>query len=107
MGHTSLAIALQYAKERKRLERFARALLSRQDQLALRDLLDRAEKHLAAAEHADYPLPINAGLLSMILEQEKEIRRLHDQLAILKGTYPADNLLAWEELASVEKNEDG
>jgi hypothetical protein len=50
--------------------------LRRSDQLALDDLFAAAQKHLAAASYAAHALPFETFLLSMLLEEHKEVMRL-------------------------------
>ncbi|HUJ77213.1 MAG TPA: hypothetical protein VL359_20275, partial [bacterium] len=55
--------------------RFRRAL-RRSDQVALDDLFAAARQHLAAAAYAAHALPFETFLLSMLLEEHKEVIRL-------------------------------
>jgi hypothetical protein len=57
------------------LARFRRAL-RRSDQVALDDLFAAAQQHLAAAAYAAHALPMEVFLLSMLLEEHKEVLRL-------------------------------
>jgi hypothetical protein len=59
--------------------RFHRAL-RRGDQYALEELIDYAQKHLAAARVTADPTSLELMLLSMLLEQHKEVQRLHNRL---------------------------
>ena len=62
-------------RSRRPSARFRRAL-RRADQLALDDLFASARQHLAAAAYAAHALPMETFLLSMLLEQHKEVLRL-------------------------------
>ena len=63
--------------------RFRRAL-RRSDQLALDDLFNLASQHLALAQYAPDALPFELLLLSMLLEEHKEVERLRQRLANAK-----------------------
>jgi len=59
--------------------RFRRALL-RPDQLVLDNLYQRASQHFAAAQCVYHALPFEILLLSMLLEEHKEVKRLRQQV---------------------------
>ena len=75
MGRTLPSITQVFLQEQDSLARFRRAL-RRTDQRALDDLLDAAQKHLAAAAYAAHALPFEIFLLAMLLEEHKEVLRL-------------------------------
>jgi hypothetical protein len=75
MGKTNPSITQAFLEEQDALKRFHRAL-RKADQLALDDLLASARNHIAAAGYAGYPLPLESFLLSMLLEEHKELIRL-------------------------------
>ena len=75
MGRTVPSTTLAFLEEQDSLKRFRRGL-RRTDQLALDELLVSARLHLAAAAYAAYPLPLETFLLSMLLEEHKELMRL-------------------------------
>jgi hypothetical protein len=75
MGRTLPSITQVFLHEQDSLARFRRAL-RRSDQRVLDDLLDAAQKHLAAAAYAAHALPFEIFLLSMLLEEHKEVMRL-------------------------------
>ncbi len=77
MGRTLPSITQVFLQEQESLGRFRRAL-RRSDQRALDDLLDAAQKHLSAAAYAAHALPFEIFLLSMLLEEHKEVLRLRD-----------------------------
>ena len=66
-------------RQQKAFEGFRRAL-KRSDQLALDDLFVSARKHMAEAAYAAHALPFEIFLLTMILEEHKEVMRLHKQI---------------------------
>jgi len=85
MGRTLPSVTQVFLQEQDSFARFRRAL-RRNDQLALDDLFASARQHLAAAAYASHALPFEVFLLSMLLEEHKEVMRLrglvealHDQ----------------------------
>ena len=82
MGRTVTSITQTFLKERAAFARFRRALRS-SDQLILDDLFASAQKHLAAASYASHALPFETFLLSMLLEEHKEVVRLRREVAEL------------------------
>jgi hypothetical protein len=77
MGRTLPSITQVFMQEEDALRRFRRAL-RRRDQLALDELLDSAQQHLAAAAYAGSALPLEIFLLAMLLEEHKEVARLRE-----------------------------
>ena len=75
MGRTLPSITMEFMQEQEAFGRFRRAL-RRSDQLALDDLFAAARNHLAAAAYAANALPMETFLLSMLLEEHKEVIRL-------------------------------
>lgn len=75
MGRTLPSITMEFMQEQEAFSRFRRAL-RRSDQLALDDLFSAARNHLAAAAYAANALPMETFLLSMLLEEHKEVVRL-------------------------------
>lgn len=83
MGRTLPSITQVFQQEEAALRRFRRAL-RREDQHAFDDLLAAARKHLAAAAYAAHALPFEVFLLSMLLEEHKEVLRLKAEIARLR-----------------------
>jgi hypothetical protein len=83
MGRTVTSITQTFLKERAAFARFRRALRS-SDQQVLDDLFASAQKHLAAAGYASHALPFETFLLSMLLEEHKEVVRLRREVAELR-----------------------
>jgi hypothetical protein len=79
MGRTLPSITQALLIEQGSFGRFRRAL-RRSDQLALDDLFASARQHLAAAQFAAHALPFEVFLLSMLLEEHKEVIRLRGQV---------------------------
>lgn len=84
MGRTMPSITQAFIEEEQAFTRFRRAL-RRSDQQALDELFASARQHLAAAAYASHALPMETFLLSMLLEQHKEVLRLRTQLEALRG----------------------
>ncbi len=75
MGRTLPSVTQVFLKEQEFFLRFRRAL-RRSDQKALDDLFAAAHKHLAAAAYAAHALPFEVFLLSMLLEEHKQVLRM-------------------------------
>jgi hypothetical protein len=75
MGRTLKSITQDFLEEEQAFARFRRAL-RRSDQLVLDDLFASARQHIAAAAYASHALPFEVFLLSMLLEEHKEVVRL-------------------------------
>lgn len=88
MGRTLPSITQAYMQEQAAFTRFRRAL-RRADQLALDDLFAAARQHLSAAAYASHALPMETFLLSMLLEEHKEMLRLRRELDELRGALNA------------------
>ena len=91
MGRTLPSITQTFLQEQAEFARFRRAL-RRSDQLALDSLFAAAQQHLAAASYAAHALPFETFLLSMLLEEHKEVLRLRhlveQLLAVSAGPPP-------------------
>ncbi len=83
MGRTITSITQTFLKERAAFARFRRALRA-SDQQVLDDLFASAQKHLSAASYASHALPFETFLLSMLLEEHKEIVRLRQEVAEIR-----------------------
>jgi len=75
MGRTLPSVTQVFLHEQQSFLRFRRAL-RRSDQKALDDLFAAAHKHLAAAAYASHALPFEIFLLSMLLEEHKQVLRM-------------------------------
>jgi len=75
MGRTLPSVTQVFLREQESFLRFRRAL-RRSDQKALDDLFAAAHKHLAAAAYASHALPFEVFLLSMLLEEHKQVLRM-------------------------------
>jgi hypothetical protein len=83
MGRTLPSATQVFQIEEQSLQRFRRAL-RRGDQRALDELLDFAQQHIAEAGYAAHALPIEIYLLSMLLEEHKQLLALRGQVDLLK-----------------------
>ena len=79
MGRTLPSATQVFLQEEAAFARFRRAL-RRSDQISLDDLFSNARQHLAAAQYASHALPFEVFLLSMLLEEHKEVERLRQLL---------------------------
>ncbi len=76
----SIPSANQYLiQEQETFNRFRRAL-RRSDQLVLDALFAAARKHSAAVAFASHALPFEVALLSMLLEEHKQVMQLQQLL---------------------------
>ena len=100
MGRTLPSATQEFLQEEAAFARFRRAL-RRSDQLALDDLFTNARQHLAAAQYASHALPFEVFLLSMLLEEHKEVLRLRQEVADLAARFrlPPAGLPAGREAA--------
>ncbi len=83
MGRTLPSITQTLNEEQAAFSRFRRAL-RRSDQLMLDELFVAARQHLAAAAYSANLLPMETFLLSMLLEEHKEVARLRTQIQALE-----------------------
>src|SRR3990170_8744079 len=91
MGRTLPSITNAVLHEQQSLNRFRRAL-RRTDQRALDDLFAASRHHLAAAAYASHLLPFEIMLLSMLVEEHKQVLHLQlelERLHLLLGLDPA------------------
>ena len=66
-------------KELESYSRFRR-VLRKPDQLALDDLFNAARQHANLAQYAPHALPFEMMLLTMLLEEHKEVRKFKERL---------------------------
>ena len=84
MGKTVLPITMEFQKNRAAFEQFTRAL-SPSDQRVIDELWSFAAKHIAPAGYAEHLLPMEVFLLSMLLEQHKEVIWLQEKVVEILG----------------------
>ena len=83
MGRTVLPYSQVWEAERQRWQKFRRAL-RREDQIHLDRLFESARLHLQAGVYASQPWPLESMLLSMLLEHQKALVALEEQLKCLE-----------------------
>ena len=83
MGRTVLPFSQALEREYEDWKKFRRAL-RREDQQVLDRLFDRARIHVQAGSYASRPWPLETILVSILLEQEKELADLRAELEALK-----------------------
>lgn len=79
MGRTLQTTNQLILAEQAAFANFRRALRAA-DQHLLDDLFAAARQHTAAISLADHALPLESMLLAMLLEQQRRIERLEQQL---------------------------
>lgn len=88
MGRTLPSITQAFLNEQQSLSRYRRALRL-EDQRALDDLLGSSRRHLAAAAYASHLLPFEIMLLSMLVEEHKQVLHLRQELQVLNARVDA------------------
>lgn len=86
MGRTLPSANQIMQQDEAALGRFRRAL-RRSDQLVLDDLFNSAQKHLSAAAYTAHILPFETFLLSMLLEEHKEVMHLREAVEKLQDQH--------------------
>lgn len=84
MGRTIQSITQTFLEDEQAFSRFRRAL-RHSDQVILDDLFASARQHLAAAAYASHILPFEAFLLSMLLEEHKQVILLRQQIEMMQN----------------------
>jgi hypothetical protein len=79
MTDTRSSIKQDTLKDLESYLRFRRAL-KREDQRVLDNLYQKASLHFAAAQTVEHALPFEILLLSMLLEEHKEVKQLRQQV---------------------------
>jgi hypothetical protein len=83
MGRTLAPFSQLVQGEQAALGQFRRAL-RKEDQLALDELFCAARFHVAPAAYASHLLPFEAMLLTMLIEEHKQVMRLRNTLEELE-----------------------
>ena len=83
MGRTVLPYSQVWEAERQRWQKFRRAL-RQEDQVHLDRLFELARLHLQAGVYASNPWPLESLLLSVLLEHQKTLVALAEQLKRLE-----------------------
>lgn len=79
MGRTLQSATQTWIEEEKALTRFTRAL-RKEDQRIMRDLINLSRLHIAEASYAGNLYPMDAYLISMLLESAKRSARLEQKV---------------------------
>jgi hypothetical protein len=83
MGRTVLPYSQVWEAEKQRWQKFRRAL-RQEDQAHFDRLFESARLHLQAGVYAANPWPLESMLLSMLLEHQKDLSALAEQLKRLE-----------------------
>jgi hypothetical protein len=83
MGRTVLPYSQVWEAERQRWQKF-RWALRKEDQAHLDRLFESARLHLQAGVYASNPWPLESMLLSMLIEHQKALSDLEEQLKRLE-----------------------
>jgi hypothetical protein len=83
MGRTVLPFSQALEREYEDWKKFRRAL-RREDQQVLDRLFDRARIHVQAGSYASRPWPLETILVSILLEQEKELAELRAKIEAVR-----------------------
>src|SRR5574342_61372 len=106
MGRTLPSITNAFLHEQQSLNRFRRAL-RQTDQRALDDLFAASRHHLAAAAYASHLLPFEIMLLSMLVEEHKQVLHLQLELERLQLLLDLDPAAVADPTASTYMPTDG
>ena len=68
-----------------------RRVLRKADQLILDDLFNAARQHSDLAQYAPHALPFEIMLLTMLLEEHKQVRKLNDRLEASRMAHQNDS----------------
>lgn len=77
MGNVNETITDILHREEANLTKYRRAL-RREDQIIFDDLFTAAYKHRAASGYSGHLLPFETFLLSMLIEEHKEVKQMRD-----------------------------
>lgn len=91
MGRTVAPISQTFLQEEANFKDFRRCLV-RRDQQALDDLFTFARQHLAEAAYAAHAIPFEIMLLTMLLEEHKEVMHLREAIENLPRTTHSDDI---------------
>ncbi|MCA9416463.1 MAG: hypothetical protein KC917_09340 [Candidatus Omnitrophica bacterium] len=87
MGRT-IPTFTRYLEEEMSTWRDFRRALGKEDRVVFDRLFRLAKRHIAEASHAKRPIPFDALVMCILLEQEKEIERLRERLDSMPKTMP-------------------
>jgi hypothetical protein len=84
MGRTVLPFSRVLEQEVQEWKKFRRGL-RKEDQQFLDRLFEEARLHVQAGVYASRPWPFETILISMLLEQEKEMAELRSRIEVFEG----------------------
>lgn len=93
MGRTVPAYSQQIQLVEERLKDYRRAL-RKEDRLLLDELLLMARKQVQAGVMASNPNPFDSMALAMLIDLQKQIKRLERRLVLLERSGPQTESLA-------------
>lgn len=79
MGRTIQSATQTWIEEEKALQRFTRAL-RREDQAVMKDLIHLSRLHIAETSYAGNLYPMDAYIISMLLEVAKRSERIESKV---------------------------
>ncbi len=82
MGRTLKSATQTWIEEEQALRRFSRAL-RKEDQRLMAELIGLSRLHIAEVSYASNLYPMDAYLISMMLEMYKKMRRMEETLVTL------------------------
>lgn len=88
MGRTLPSAMMVFDAEQVRWAKFRRAL-RREDQETFDAIFRDARKHISAMAYASSPIPMEAVLLSMLLDARKAVSMLEKRVQTLEVSPPA------------------
>lgn len=108
MGRTISSITQTWLAEKAALERYKRAL-RKSDQELLKELLILSRMHLAEASYASNIYPMDAFLISMIIEIYKQLKSLQSNAAPQEVTVssPVELITLLDQLLEEENAQSG
>jgi hypothetical protein len=89
MGRTVAAYSWQIEKVRDRFRKF-RSSLRREDQHLFDDLMLYAKLHVQAGVMASFPNPSDPVMLSILIEQQRQLNSMKQELERLKESLKAE-----------------
>ncbi len=87
MGRT-IPTFTNYLEEEMSTWRDFRRALGKEDRAVFDRLFHLAKRHIAEASHAKRPIPFDALVMCILLEQQREIDRLRERLESIPKTIP-------------------
>lgn len=89
MGRTIVPYSIQINRIKQRFQAF-RKTLRREDQEIFDELMRHPKMHVQAGVMAAFPNPNDPVIMSILLEQQKQIKQLQYQLNLLQNKIKED-----------------